>query len=129
VKDKSIDNDPMLGRYCTIAPRDTTAVWGLETLDYSKRELYVVEGLFKASTLHMLGHNAIAVLTCNPLKMKSWLWIMRQQFNLIGIGDNDKAGKKLVDLVGGFQCDDLDEMSLETAYQLVRIKSFAFTLK
>ncbi|AND75072.1 hypothetical protein pf16_149 [Pseudomonas phage pf16] len=129
VTDKSIDNDPMRGRYCTIAPRDTTAVWGLETLSYSKRDLYVVEGIFKASTLHMLGHNAIAVLTCNPLKMQSWLWILRQQFNVIGIGDNDKAGLKLVQLVGGFQCDDLDEMPLEAAYQLVRLKTFGFSLK
>lgn len=116
-------NDPRESRYFTYAPRDTTAVWGLESYDSTKADVYVVEGIFKAATLHSVGQNALAVLTANPLKMQSFLWLLSLKHNVIAIGDNDKAGAQLVKLVGrGFQSDDLDEMSLEDVYQLIQTK-------
>lgn len=118
--DKKRNNDPRDSRYFTYAQRDTTAVWGLETYDKHNRDVYVVEGIFKAATLHSIGENAIAVLTANPLKMEAFFWLLSQRHNVIAIGDNDKAGAQLVKLVGkGFQSDDLDEMTLEDAYQII----------
>jgi DNA primase len=112
-------NDPRESRYFTYSPKDTTAVWGLETLDRSKDKLYIVEGIFKASTLHMLGHNAIAVLTSHPKAMKSWLHTL--PFELIGIGDNDKAGKGIISVAGkGFQLErDVDEYDLEELQEIL----------
>ena len=111
--------DPKQSRYFTYSPRQTIAVWGLETLDTTKKDLYVVEGIFKASALHMLGHNAVAVLTSHPKAMKSWLHTM--PYNLIGIGDNDKAGKGIINVCGkGFQTEkDLDEYSLAEVQELL----------
>ena len=82
-------NNPRLSRYFTYSQRGVNACWGLEVLDSSKKDLYLVEGIFKASTLHMLGYNALALLTSHPKPMKSWLHTM--DYNLIGIGDNDKV--------------------------------------
>lgn len=105
-------NDPRDARYFTYSQRGVNACWGIETLDPLKSDLYLVEGIFKASALHMLGYNALALLTANPKPMKSWLHTLNH--NLIGIGDNDKAGKDMVKIAGkGFQSElDLDEYSL-----------------
>ncbi|MNP51254.1 hypothetical protein D3C76_1455590 [compost metagenome] len=57
--------------------------------------------------------------------MQSFLWLLSQRHNVIAIGDNDKAGAQLVKLVGqGFQSDDMDEMSLEDAYQIIYTNRF-----
>lgn len=105
-------NDPRLSRYFTYNQRGVNACWGLETLDTRKEDLYLVEGIFKASTLHMLGYNALALLTSHPKPMKSWLHTMN--YNLIGIGDNDKAGSGIINVAGkGFKLGkDVDEYSL-----------------
>lgn len=105
-------NDSRLSRYFTYSQRGVNACWGLETLDPTKKDLYLVEGIFKASTLHMLGLNALALLTSHPKPMKSWLHTMNH--NLIGIGDNDKAGDGIINVAGkGFKLDrDVDEYSL-----------------
>ncbi|AEO14572.1 hypothetical protein MT_57026 [Pseudomonas phage phiPto-bp6g] len=105
-------NDPRDARYFTYYQRGVNACWGLETIDPSKKDLYLVEGIFKASALHMLGYNALALLTSNPKPMKSWLHTLNH--NLIGIGDNDKAGKGMIRIAGdGFQSEkDLDEYTL-----------------
>ena len=122
VKEKR-HNDPRESRYFTYAPRDTSALWGFESYDSSKADIYVVEGIFKAAALHSVGQNAVAVLTANPTKMKSLLWLLNIDHNVIAIGDNDAAGAQLVKLVGrGFQSDDLDEMSLEDVDALIRRK-------
>lgn len=119
VTDKKTNNADY-GRYHTICQRGVTAVWGLEVLDPGKKDLYIVEGIFKASALHMIGENAIAVLTARPLPMQSWLHTL--PYNLIGIGDNDKAGLGVIEIAGqGFQSElDLDEYSLEELYELIR---------
>lgn len=120
-------NCPSEARYFTYSPRGVTACWGIETLDPSKKDLFIVEGIFKASALHMLGYNALAVLTSNPKPMKSWLHTMN--YNLIGIGDSDKAGKYIPRIAGkGFQSDlDLDEYTLEELDKLIRSKPWNAT--
>lgn len=118
VKDKKVNN-AMLGRYFTYSQRGVNACWGIETLDTTKKDLYLVEGIFKASALHMLGHNALALLTANPKPMKIWLHTM--PYNLIGVGDNDQAGQWMPKIAGqGFQSElDLDEYSLNELQELL----------
>lgn len=119
VKEKRV-NHASEARYFTYSQRGINACWGLETLDPLKSDLYLVEGIFKASALHMLGYNALALLTSNPKPMKSWLHTLNH--NLIGIGDNDKAGKGMMKIAGkGFQSEkDLDEMELNELDKLIR---------
>lgn len=121
IKEKRVNN-AVEGRYFTYSPRQTTACWGLETLDTTKKDLYIVEGVFKASALHMLGHNALALLTSNPVGMKSWLHTL--PYNLVGIGDADKAGRSIPKIAGqGFQSElDLDEYTLEQLQTLLESK-------
>jgi hypothetical protein len=114
VLDKKVKNDPKSGRYYTYLPKDgTLGVFGLETLNPNDDTIFVTEGVFKAAVLHRLGFNAIATLTSTPKHLKNWFYVMKKRYNLIAIGDNDDAGKKLVNIVGnGFQSyTDLDEMT------------------
>lgn len=112
-------NNAKEGRYFTYSQRGVNACWGLETLDYAKNDLYLVEGVFKASSLHMLGCNALALLTSHPKPMKSWLHTL--PFNLIGIGDNDKAGRGMMAIARkGFQMDDLDEFKLDELNTMIK---------
>lgn len=106
-------NHPHDARYFTHSQRGVNACWGLETLDPEKDTLYLVEGIFKASTLHMLGYNALALLTSNPKPMKSWLHTLNH--NLIGIGDNDAAGSGIIRIAGkGYKLErDIDEYTLD----------------
>ena len=106
------NNDPDEGRYYTYLPSGVDGVFGLEVLDKTDPVIYIVEGVFKAAVLHRLGFNAIAVLTNHPKRLKSWFRILKANFTLVAIGDNDAAGKKLVSFVkNGFQSPvDLDEM-------------------
>lgn len=116
-------NNASDGRYYTICQRGVTSVWGLETLNPDKEDLYIVEGVFKASALHMLGYNALAMLSSNPKPAHSWLHTL--PYRIIGIGDNDKAGKGMVKIAGrGFQSElDLDEYTLEELDELIRSKN------
>ena len=104
-------NDPHNARYFTYLPNGIDGVFGLECLNDDKY-IFVVEGVFKASKLHKLGYNAIAVLSNNPKRLKSWFRILKATRTLIAIGDNDDAGQKLVNFVKkGFKSPiDLDEM-------------------
>lgn len=120
---KKKKNDPRLGRYYTRLKYDKLGCFGLECFDPTKRDVYIVEGIFKAATLHRLGYNALAVLTSTPKHMRSWFRILGARYNLIAIGDNDNAGAKLVKIVGrGFQSPmDLDEMTDEAVVELLTI--------
>ena len=119
---KQKKNDPKTGRYFTYLPKDTDGVFGLDVLDHTDRTIYIVEGVFKAAVLHRLGFNALAVLTSTPKRLKPWFRILRPTWNLVAIGDNDDAGKKLVNIIKrGFQSpQDLDEMSDEEILALLK---------
>ena len=111
-QDKVKNNDPKACKYYTYLPREVDGVFGLDLLNSLDRNIYITEGIFKAAKLHNLGYNSIAVLTSSPKRLRPWLYIMKQTWNLIAIGDNDKAGKGLIDMIGkGFQSPiDIDEM-------------------
>lgn len=113
-------NHPSEARYFTYSQRGVNACWGLETLDPNKRDVYLVEGIFKASALHMLGYNALALLTSHPKPMKSWLHTLNH--NLIGIGDNDKAGSGIINIAEkGYKLEkDIDEYDLITLQGMLR---------
>lgn len=117
-------NDARDARYFTYSQRGVNACWGLETLDPNKRDLFIVEGIFKASALHMLGYNALALLTANPKPMKSWLRTLNH--NLVGIGDGDSAGRYMAKIAGqGFQSEiDLDEYSLDELHNLIKMRGW-----
>lgn len=118
--EKKGNNDPKLGRYYTYLPREVDGFFGLEQ-DVGG-PLFVVEGLFKATTLHRLGFSSVAVLGASPKRLKSWFRALKQQRPVLAIGDNDSAGAGLVRIVGrGVQSPaDLDEMSDEDVLSLVR---------
>lgn len=117
-------NNPKESRYFTYSQRGVNACWGLETLNPNNKTLFLVEGIFKASSLHMLGLNALALLTSNPKPMKSWLHTL--PYKLVGIGDNDKAGLGMQRIAGeGFQSPlDLDEYSLEDLNKLLQERGY-----
>lgn len=107
-------NDPKDARYYTYSPAMTDVMFGLEALRHKNTQpLYVVEGVFKAANLTRLGYDSIAVLTSDPKRMRPFFRILKATRPIIGIGDNDPAGKKLVKRVGRGDCSpiDLDEMS------------------
>jgi hypothetical protein len=108
------NNCPREGRYFTYLPAQTDGVFGLER-NTGKGPLFIVEGVFKAVALHNMGFDAIAVLTSHPKRMKPWFRILCATRPLIGIGDGDDAGKKLVATIGRGACSpkDLDEMTPE----------------
>lgn len=111
-------------RYFTYGSKNhLMPVFGLDVLDYDKPDLYVVEGLFKATKLHSLGLNAIAVFTSTPKPLKGWFSLLKKRFNLVAVGDNDQAGQKLVNAVGtGFLSPiDLDEMTNEEVLELLDV--------
>lgn len=114
INDKKI-NDENLGRYYTYLPRGVDGAFGMDLIDPdSKEPIYCVEGVFKAAVLHRLGYQALALLTSTPKRWKPWFRIMRKTRRLIGIGDPDPAGQKLVNIVGAGSVtpyQDLDEMS------------------
>lgn len=112
VTDKKIKNNPKDARYYTHL-KNKDGVFGLDVLNSEDRNIFIVEGVFKAGVLHRLGYNSLAVLSSTPKPLKPWFFILKQTWNLVGIGDNDKAGESLVRTVGkGFVSPkDLDEMS------------------
>lgn len=99
-------------RYFSHTTEGSLAIWGLELLDPSQPVCFVVEGIFKASILHYLGYNAIAVLGSSPKTALQQLKVL--PYRLFAIGDNDDAGLKLINMIGeGTRFEkDLDEYSL-----------------
>jgi hypothetical protein len=118
---KCKSNNPAMSRYYLFCRTGVTAVFGLEQLDPSKPDLFLTEGIIKAAVLHRLGYNAISVMTCAPKPMVEWIRLMRTQYNIFAIGDGDRGGRLLVDIVGtGIQTDiDLDEMPDEDIISMI----------
>jgi hypothetical protein len=99
------------GRYTTYCSKFAVRLFGVECLR-EEGDIYIVEGIFKASKLHSLGYNAIAVLSDNPVYMKNIFYILSKTRNIFAIGDNDKAGKSLVNFIGNSAPKMLKSISL-----------------
>jgi hypothetical protein len=84
------------GRYFNYVSREDKypklAVWGVDTIG-NTQELFIVEGIFDAAKLHNAGKSAVAVLTNNPVHLKSWFAAL--PYKIIAITDNDSAGTQL----------------------------------
>lgn len=91
------------------------AVWGLESLSFTDKYLFITEGIFDIARAHQAGYPGIAVLCNDPSpQLANWLKTLPQ--TKIVIYDNDKAGEKLRKLgdysfsvEGGKDLNDLSE--------------------
>lgn len=118
--DKKKKNDEGYGRYFTYLKNNKDGFFGLE-YENGSNVYFLVEGVFKAAKLHSLGYQAVAVLGNDPKRLRSLFRVLRTKYKLIGVGDNDKAGSKLVNVVGygGQSPADLDEMSDKDIHEFV----------
>lgn len=85
-------NHPREARYFTYTPRGKYGFWGLETLG-SRKFVFVQEGVFDASPLHMLGLPAVAALSYTNKGLFDYLRMMG--FKTLCLADNDESGLKL----------------------------------
>ena len=70
------------------------AIFGIETLQkFSNGPILIVEGIFDAARLHKQGYAALALLSANPKKSKSFLKTIHRK--TIAICDGDPEGRKL----------------------------------
>lgn len=94
---KTLNNNPLDGKYFTRVKEHKVGVWGLETWSFTNT-LFVLEGVFDACRLTRHGVSAIAI-TSNDLSpsTKKWLWMVRQQRPVVAVCDNDenRSGLKL----------------------------------
>ncbi len=90
---KSVNNDKEIGKYYQCIPFGNTCVWGIETLHYNPRLLFICEGIFDACQIHNFNLPAIAVLGNNPLHLIPWFKALGRR--IIAVPDDDPAGASL----------------------------------
>lgn len=92
-------NNPKDSRYYTYVSGDkhskAVTAFGLETIKPSSKVVFVTEGVFDACRFHNEGQSAIAVLSNDPKHLKNLLFLLKAQYTLVAVCDNDAAGKKL----------------------------------
>lgn len=105
-------------RYFTYLPKATNGYFGLESLSFDG-PVFLVEGVFKAATLHRLGYAAVSLMGSETKHHRNQLAFLRRK--LIAVGDNDPAGQKFARSLGGFVSPrDLDEMTDDEVKELLR---------
>jgi hypothetical protein len=120
-------DDPRLARYFTWVTKPCgsknaeVAVWGLETVNWYDKVLFLTEGVFDACRLHWHGFPAVAVLSNNPVHLRSWLKALPSK--KVACVQGDAAGMKLakfgdyqVFLPAGKDVGDLTESELEQCF-------------
>jgi hypothetical protein len=124
---KTRQNDEKYGRYHTyIADQFKVkhhAVWGLESYRYRDDVLCFTEGVFDACRLHNHGIPAVAVFSNNPKPLKPWLRILPKPRRLIGVRDNDDAGKhfkSIFDECYMMEAKDLGDSTEDEVADMVR---------
>lgn len=91
--------DRSMERYAPYVSKPTAstnaelAVWGLETVTWFDQFVFLTEGVFDACRLHWHGLPALALLSCNPLHLQSWLKTL--PMTKVACVQGDKAGQKL----------------------------------
>lgn len=86
----------LLGKEGLNEPRKPTAkqsVFGLELLNPKNPILFIAEGIFDVTPLHILGANALAVLSNDPKHLKEWLRTM--PYTVVALCEGGAAGRKL----------------------------------
>lgn len=114
-------NHPKDARYFTYLPREVFGCWGYQTAQHSPF-VFVQEGVFDASPLHMLNMPAVTLLGATNRHVLHNLKLQGKK--TLCLADNDKAGLALA-----AACDyslvlptDVGELSLEEVF------SYASTL-
>jgi len=94
---KALDSER---RYHTKITKECNKVkltsFGLDILDPSKRDIFLVEGVFDACRLHSLGLNSLALLCSDVDYLKSFLFSLG--YKLIPVCEGDESGLKLSSL-------------------------------
>lgn len=91
--------DPRLQKYFSWVTKPCAsknaelAVWGLETVHWTDKVVFLTEGVFDAARLHWHGLPAVAVLSNNPVHLTGWL--MALPGRKVACVQGDKAGLKL----------------------------------
>lgn len=95
---KEVGN-PQLQKYFSLVTKPCNskhaelAVFGLESVEWYSRVLFLTEGIFDCSRLHWHGLPAVAMMGCNPIHLGGWLMAMPQ--HKIACVQGDKPGKNL----------------------------------
>lgn len=106
------------GRYYTFITKGEIGVFGMESIDFSPT-IYLVGGMFKASTLHRLGFTSLHVSSVSPKVLKQQLFILGRPY--LAIGDNDDEGRTFAKRYGGFTSPvDIDEMGDSAVLEMLR---------
>ena len=106
------------GKYYTYITKGESAVFGLESIDYTPYIL-LVSGVFKATALHRLGQCALHVSSISPPVLVRNLRLLRRPY--FAIGDNDSEGASFARKLGGIQSPvDVDEMHDTEIMEMVR---------
>lgn len=109
--------NPKDGKYYTYIGEGNVGLFGLESLQ-RPGPIFLVGGVFKATTLHRLGFAALHVSSISPKILKHQLRLLRRPF--YALGDNDAEGEQFVLRYGGAVCPmDVDEMTDEAVHKLV----------
>jgi len=97
--------------------------FGLDMLDPTKREIFLVEGVFDACRLHSMGLNSLALLCSDVGYLKSFLKSLG--YKLIPVCEGDEAGLKLAELAThkeviyleeGYDIGDMEETEIEKIF-------------
>lgn len=118
---KKPQNNPKDGRYYSYVTKGEIALFGLESWDFSE-VVYLVGGLFKATTLHRLGYSALHVSSVSHYFLKSQLRLLGRPY--LAIGDNDDEGRQFARRYGGWTSPcDVDEMSDKDVHMMVHYET------
>lgn len=94
---KTQKNNPREGRYFTRPSFSTVSVWGVESLHFTPRVVFVTEGIFDAARLTEQGASAVAVLSNNP-STSVYNWLHSLGRTVVAVCDSDAAGRRLARL-------------------------------
>lgn len=105
------------GKYWSYVPNGGVGVFGFESWRFSET-VYLVGGMFKATTLHRLGYTALHVSAVSYKYLRPQLRLTGRPFR--GIGDADEEGAQFAGRYNGFQSPvDVDEMSDEDVHGML----------
>lgn len=81
-------------KYFTHVLKSELGMWGFENFDPTQRTVFLVEGVFDAVALHLLGYNCLAMLSNNPVHTRGWMFA-NTRYDFVPVCDGDAAGLRL----------------------------------
>ncbi|QGT54831.1 hypothetical protein b23_0216 [Synechococcus phage B23] len=81
-------------KYYTYRKLPTVTIWGVESLKFHSKCIFLTEGIFGAARMTNIERSALAVLSNDcPKDYVNWLQMLNRP--IVSVCDNDSAGKKL----------------------------------